>query len=120
MVGGFIGGGGGATNYHGSPFGLGTFFANELSADFSVIGGGVQNTIQTFADYSTIGGGKGNEIANDVTYAVIPGGYDNFCGADYKTSSLLCRGFPIRRCDRARTACRTGSRRYSRLEICAT
>ncbi len=32
-----------------------------------------------------------------------------------QTSSLLYRGFPIRRCGQAVTACRLGSRRYSRF-----
>ncbi|HUD84165.1 MAG TPA: hypothetical protein VMQ67_11710, partial [Candidatus Saccharimonadales bacterium] len=88
-VGCFIGGGG-ATNYNGSAL------AHSIGAysDFSVIGGGVLNTIQTNSGESTIGGGYANtlqansdssfigggifnKIQNNSGQSTISGGYDN-------------------------------------------
>lgn len=64
-------GGGGTTNFSG----IGTFLSNSISDSWGVIGGGVQNTIQSGAGFATIAGGFFNMIdAND---AVIGGGYSN-------------------------------------------
>ncbi len=83
---GFVGstiGGGGATNYFG-------FYAytNDINSDFGVIGGGIDNHIQTYAQYSTIGGGQGNLIQTNSNYSAIAGGYVNVIQANSLFSSI--------------------------------
>ena len=51
--------------------------SNSISADFSFIGGGVYNSIQTNALYSALCGGFYNTIKPYAYYAFIGGGYDN-------------------------------------------
>ncbi len=63
--------GGGTTNYAG--FG-GT---NSVSADFGVIGGGVQNQIFPTAFSSVIGGGNYNQIQTNAEVSTIAGGAVN-------------------------------------------
>ena len=65
-------GGGGATNYFGFYS-----YTNDIYADFGVIGGGVDNHIQTYAQYAAIGGGQGDLIQTNSNYGVIAGGYAN-------------------------------------------
>src|ERR1035437_3040477 len=50
-------------------------YTNSIFADYSAIGGGAFNTIQTNASYSTIGGGNQNTILTGATYSTIGGGY---------------------------------------------
>ena len=64
-------GGGGATNYYGGVY------SNSISADFGVIGGGIQNSIQTGATNSTIGGGQQNTVTISANFSTIGGGYGN-------------------------------------------
>lgn len=47
---------------------------NVAFGDFSVIGGGRWNFIQTNAPYATVGGGRSNRIANSASDATISGG----------------------------------------------
>jgi len=86
--------GGGATNS------LGGSSTNRVSADYSSIGGGSGNWIQSGADHSVIGnglnnliasnafrsvivGGQNNVISNDTTWAFIGGGSGNVAAGDY-------------------------------------
>jgi hypothetical protein len=73
-------GGGGATSY----FGIFSY-TNRIDADFGVIGGGIDNWIQTYAQYSTIGGGQGNLVGTNSNYGAIAGGYGNII----ETNSLF-------------------------------
>lgn len=66
--GGFIGGGGNAT------------FANTVSGEYGVIGGGELNTAGP-GIFTTVGGGRGNRASG--AHATIPGGNDNVASGDY-------------------------------------
>ncbi len=64
-------GGGGATNYGGNNGG------NVVAADLSVIGGGLNNSIQANSTESFLGGGYGNFIQSNAVNAVLVGGFAN-------------------------------------------
>jgi hypothetical protein len=74
--------GGGATNYSGSSY------TNSVAADFGAIGGGVNNTIQSYANSSAIGGGYGNTIQQGSTVATIGGGARNMILVDAYNSTI--------------------------------
>jgi len=67
--------GGGATNLNGS-----TVFSNSIASDFSSIGGGIGNFIDTNSVESVIAGGFQNVIQGRDTYDVIGGGSANNIG----------------------------------------
>ncbi|MSU58560.1 MAG: hypothetical protein EXS35_10340 [Pedosphaera sp.] len=67
--------GGGATNFN-NGIGDDTYI-NSVLANFGVVSGGRQNTIQPNAYDSTIGGGFINTIQANAVAATIGGGYDN-------------------------------------------
>jgi len=71
-------GGGGATNFFGTiqPHSIGA------DSDYSVIGGGLGNTIQSNSLYSTIAGGVGNTIQPGSYQSTIGGGGNNTISAD--------------------------------------
>ena len=52
-------------------------YTNSIFANYSAIGGGYGNTIQTNAYYSTIGGGYNNTIQPNTSDSTIGGGYGN-------------------------------------------
>jgi hypothetical protein len=56
---------------------LGSSSSNHISADFSTIGGGSGNWIQTGADHSVIGNGMNNVVAANTYESVIAGGVGN-------------------------------------------
>ena len=64
-------GGGGAVKYNGLSL------SNSVAADFSVLGGGYNNTIQSGAYQSLLGGGNDNTIQNDAYNSTLGGGYGN-------------------------------------------
>lgn len=70
VSGAFIGSGG-ATNY------IGQVYSNHIAADFGVIGGGYQNTIQGSSSASFIGGGYQNTIQQFVIGSFIGAGDQN-------------------------------------------
>jgi hypothetical protein len=73
MVGAFIGGGG-VTNLRST----GVAYTNRISSNFSIIGGGLGNSIQSGSDSSTIaGGGSGNVIQGNAGDSTISGGAGN-------------------------------------------
>jgi hypothetical protein len=49
-------------------------------AELSAIAGGAENTIQSYSELSTIGGGSGNTIQSNVVYSTIGGGIQNIIG----------------------------------------
>ena len=51
--------------------------SNHISADFSSIGGGSGNTIQSSADHSLIGGGWNNIVGTASEYSIISSGLFN-------------------------------------------
>jgi hypothetical protein len=58
--------------------------AQIAAADYSVICGGRNNSIDAGSDYSWIGGGSGNRIGINSTYSCIGGGQSNYISsADY-------------------------------------
>ncbi len=63
--------GGGATIFLGNPS------SNQISADFSSIGGGSGNRIQFGADHSVIVNGRQNLIMSNAWQSVIAGGQNN-------------------------------------------
>jgi len=69
--------GGGTTNF------LGQSSSNRISADFSSIGGGSGNWIQSGADHSTIGNGWNNLISAGAYESVIAGGDGNVMAGQY-------------------------------------
>jgi hypothetical protein len=73
VVGAFIGGGG-ATNF--SLAGVSSH-TNRIASSFGVIGGGIDNLIQTNARFATIVGGQENEIQSGAPLAAIVGGEEN-------------------------------------------
>ena len=64
-------GGGGATTYGGLSY------TNSVAADFGIVAGGGQNTIQSNAFFSMIGGGYHNTIQTNTTQSTIGGGFFN-------------------------------------------
>lgn len=76
--------GGGATNYDGQ------IFSNSIGlySDFSVIGGGLLNFIETNCAVSTISGGQINSIETNSYNSTIGGGYLNVIGADSLASTI--------------------------------
>jgi hypothetical protein len=70
VSGAFIGSGG-ATNY------IGQVYSNHIAADFGVIGGGYQNTIQGSSSASFIGGGYQNTVQQFVIGSFIGAGDQN-------------------------------------------
>lgn len=74
-------GGGGAINY------LGAASSNHVAANFSTLGGGIGNTINTNADFSILGGGENNLVDADSDHATIAGGGGNYIdvGSDHAT-----------------------------------
>ena len=74
-------GGGGATNYPGSPR-----TTNSVSSDFGTIGGGLNNLIQSGSKWTTIGGGVDNIIGTNSSRSTIGGGVQNTIqSASYST-----------------------------------
>ena len=67
--------GGGAGSYYGSPY------SNSISADYSFLGGGWQNSIQNASDNSFLGGGYNNSIQPNAAFSFLGGGYRNTNGA---------------------------------------
>jgi hypothetical protein len=63
-------GGGGTTNYSGA------IYSNSVAGDFSVLGGGNNNSISA-ANYSTIGGGFDNRVQYNAGGSTIGGGFYN-------------------------------------------
>lgn len=76
--------GGGTTNFQGA------YSSNRISANFSSIGGGSGNVIQSGSDHSFIGSGLNNLIASNTYQTVIGGGQNNVDGGTY---SVLGGGF---------------------------
>lgn len=89
-VGSIIGGGGLGGLYADQGAGYTFFgaFPNRVSGKFETIAGGLGNTI--LADYSVIGGGTQNFIQTNATYATISGGSQN-TNSGY--SSIIGGGF---------------------------
>jgi hypothetical protein len=71
--------GGGATNY------VGVVYSNTVSADFGTIGGGNGGNVQATANYSTVGGGLNNLLYPGASGSTIAGGQYN----EIRTSSYL-------------------------------
>jgi hypothetical protein len=67
--------GGGTTNLNSS--------SNQISSDFSSIGGGSGNWIQDNADHSVIGNGWNNVITEESLQSVIAGGISNTIAGPY-------------------------------------
>jgi hypothetical protein len=78
-------GGGGATNYFdGVAY---KTYSNNIAADFSVVGGGRQNSIGSGAIDATISGGGQNAILSSAAHATIAGGSGNQASAVDSTVS---------------------------------
>lgn len=77
-------GGGGATNFSGE------IFTNSIgvASDFSIIGGGIDNVIQTNCAVSTIAGGRVNTIENNSYNSTISGGAVNDIGTNSIYSTI--------------------------------
>lgn len=75
-IGAFIGGGG-ATNYPGDFFVSAGPHTNRTGSSFSLIGGGLDNRVETNCAYSAITGGTGNRIQNGSSLSFISAGYNN-------------------------------------------
>jgi hypothetical protein len=75
-------GGGGATNYLGSPR------TNSVSSDFGVIAGGGGNTILSGGESATIGGGSNNKIEDSAAYSTIAGGNLNLIQSGATASAI--------------------------------
>ena len=63
--------GGGARNY------TGVAYTNSVASDFGVVGGGLNNTIQSNAAASVVGGGYVNAIQTGAGFSAIVGGENN-------------------------------------------
>lgn len=78
VIGGYVGNLVGPGNYGSTIAGGGrSAFINSIYADYTTIGGGRWNTIQTNAQHATIGGGYANTIESSAQYATIDGGRYN-------------------------------------------
>ncbi|HUA65287.1 MAG TPA: tail fiber domain-containing protein [Alphaproteobacteria bacterium] len=76
--------GGGTANF------LGQSSPNHVSANYSSIGGGSGNWIQSGVDHSIIGCGYNNTIQSSANDSVISGGINNSVGAP---NAVICGGF---------------------------
>jgi hypothetical protein len=70
-------GGGGTTNYFGSPY------TNSVTADFGTVSGGMGNTVG--GQYASVGGGQGNTASSGS--ATVSGGEGNTASGNYATVS---------------------------------
>ena len=75
VVGTVIGGGGFDGGYLNGSFLVS--YSNEVSSMFGVIGGGLNNAIQTNSNSSVIGGGQDNTVQSDTQAGVVAGGGNN-------------------------------------------
>lgn len=69
-------GGGGASNFDGTPR------PNSIASHYATIAGGLENTIETSAQLATISGGHYNTIKTNANYATIGGGFGNVVQLD--------------------------------------
>jgi FtsZ-binding cell division protein ZapB len=74
--------GGGALNYYGQ---VGT---NSVSANLSFLGGGYNNSIQTYSENSFLGGGWGNSIQTIADVSFLGGGENNSIQSEAYSSFL--------------------------------
>jgi hypothetical protein len=60
---------------------------NTADFDYATVGGGFSNYVADSADgeYATVGGGTFNSVTDSSEYATIGGGYSNYVGGDYAT-----------------------------------
>ena len=78
----------GATIAGGGAVGTGFAYSNRLAADFSTIGGGGGNYIQSGAYSSVIAGGGGNLVEYGGYGSLIAGGYNNIIRSNTSISSI--------------------------------
>jgi hypothetical protein len=88
-MGSFIGGGGAL--YYPALFPYYVAYTNSISSDFGVVGGGLNNVIQTRAGASVIGGGEDNVVSAEASDASIGGGWGNSI-LEYSGSSVVAGG----------------------------
>ena len=61
---------------------------NSVAADYTTIGGGINNAIQSSSSWSTIGGGIENTILTNSSRATIGGGVQNTLGPNSSYSTI--------------------------------